>query len=902
MVNFRAIEKKWQKKWEKAKIFEADIDKKREKLFMAIPYPYTSGPLHIGHGRTYTVADVWVRFRRMQGLNALWPMAFHITGTPILAVSKKIKAKDKETIKLYKEYVGLYIKDKKKIDKIINSFEEPQNVADFFANVINKDFKSLGFSIDWRRSFTTGDKDYNKFIEWQFTRLRDKNLIKKGQHPVQYCLNCKNAVGEDDIKDGDILSTGIQTFTAIKFPFEDGFLVAATLRPETIFGLTNLWVNPEKDYVKAKVNNEIWYVSKEASRKLSYQNHKIEVIEEFKGKNLIGKHCSSTIENKKVLVLPATFVDTKATLGIVYSVPAHAPDDYMGLYDLQNNLKECKKYGLNFKEIKNIKSISIIRVKNFGEFPAKEICEQLKIKSQEEREKLEEATKKIYKGEFYHGVLKENCKQFAGIAIKNMKEEVKDWLKEQGKSIDFYESETSNLRCRDGGEVVVKVISDQWFIDYGNEEWKEKAKKCLSRMIIIPETYRKMFEQTIDWLHERACARERGLGTRLPWDKKWIIESLSDSTIYPAFYTLIYKLRKNKIKSEQLKLSFFDYIYLNKGNVLKISKETKINTKFLKELKEEFDYWYPVDERHTATPHITNHLTFYIFNHAILFPEKYWPKAITLNELLIAEGAKMSKSKGNVVPLVDISKKYTADLYRLYMIYGADLDTVIDWKEKNIEMLRRKLNYFYELANEIIKNKKRKTKLENIDKWLLSKFNKTLFNIDKEAINFKLREYTQKVFFEIMGDFSYYFRRTNQKNYFLLNKILIDWLKYLTPTIPHLCEELWNKEGNKGFISIEKLPKINRKLINEKIEKLEEVIKETLDDIRAILRLIEIKAKIIHLYILPNEFNLFNEAKFFFEKELKLKIKIWKTNDPKKIDPMNKSKKAKLGKPAIFVE
>src|SRR3989344_6130049 len=156
-TQFIKIERKWQEKWEAEKAFEPQISRNKKKLLLTVPYPYTSGPLHIGHGRTYTIADVYTRFQRMQGLNVLWPMAFHITGTPILAVSKRIAQGDSDAIKTFSEYIGLYETDKKKAKKILDSFVEPQKVADYFASVIIHDFKSLGFSIDWSRRFTTGD-------------------------------------------------------------------------------------------------------------------------------------------------------------------------------------------------------------------------------------------------------------------------------------------------------------------------------------------------------------------------------------------------------------------------------------------------------------------------------------------------------------------------------------------------------------------------------------------------------------------------------------------------------------------------------------------------------------------------------------------------------------------------
>lgn len=834
-VNLPEIERKWQKRWEREKAFEPKLEKSKKKAMMAIPYPYTSGPLHIGHGRTYTLSDVWLRWKRMNGFNALWPMGFHISGTPIGAVSKKIQEGDQATIGLYSDYVGQYIKNDGEIKRTVESFSIPQNVADFFSSVIIDDFKSIGVSVDWTRRFTTGDSDYNKFIEWQFYTLRDKGLVKRGSHPVQFCLNCQSAVGEDDIKDGDTLDTSIQEFTAIKFPFRDGFIVAATLRPETIFGLTNLWVNPDAPYVKIKTATEVLYVSEDAAKKMEHQV-KHDVIEKLRGGELTWKNCVSPVENREVPILPASFVDPAGATGVVYSVPAHAPFDYIALRDIQQKDERAHC----------IKPISIIRIDDFGEFPAKEVCESLGIQNQEDGEKLEEATKKIYKEEFYNGVLKENCQRFSGVEIKNIKDEVKSWLTSSRKSFPLFESEAKNLVCRDGGKVVIKLLDNQWFIDYGNAEWKAKAEKCLREMRIVPDHYRKLFEHTIGWLHERACARKKGLGTKLPWDPEWVIESLSDSTIYPAFYLVVRKLRENKISPDSMKPALFDYVFLGKGDMKAVSKETGIREALLNEIRKEFDYWYPVDERHTGVAHITNHLAFYIFNHVAIFPEQKWPKSITLNELVIREGVKMSKSKGNVIPLTDLSVKYSADLFRLYAVSSADIDSVLDWSEKNVESVKKRLLKMFSLC-EAVKDA-REIEERGIDRWLLSRFNKALRDTDGMIDTYAMRDFCQRMFFDMINDFSYYMKR-GEVNGKTAKDVFANWLRALSPVVPHACEEMWESLEQSGFVSLAKWPSFNERLIDVRAEMKEGLVNRVLNDVEEIKKIAKMTPKKAVVYV-----------------------------------------------------
>jgi len=846
----RKIEEKWQKAWENAKIFEANPHTNKKKFFLTVPYPYCSGSLHIGHGRTYTIGDIIARFNRMRGFNVLWPMAFHVTGTPVFGISKRIELGEKEVVDLYTEYVKMYETAPEKIEEILRSFKEPWNVAKYFANMIIHDFKALGFSIDWRRRFTTGDKEYNSFITWQFNNLRKKGYITKGKYPILFCLRCENAVGEDDIARGDEIKASVGEYSLVKFELEHFNLVAATMRPETIFGVTNIWVNPKEEYVRAEVDGENWIVSERSIRKLEKQGRKIRVKKKQKGKTLIGKYVKVPFLDKEVIVLPAEFVDTNEATGVVYSVPAHAPWDYVGLKYLQDHPDKLKEYEIS--RIEKIKPISMIRVKGYGEFPAIEECQKFDVKGIKDKEKIDKATESLYKTEFYDGTLKPICGEYKGLTVQQAKKKISEDLKNQNNS-HIYEviSLEKPVTCRCGGEVVVAVLPDQWFINYGNEEWKKLARNCLSSMNIHPKIYRKLFEDTIEWLHERPCARKRGIGTPLPWDKKWIIESLSDSTIYMCLYAIIHQIKKNKIKPEQLGAEFWDYILLNKGNPEDVEKKTGINRDLIETMKSEFEYWYPNDQRHSAVGHITNHLTFFIFNHAGIFAKKFWPKKISLNEYVIREGAKMSKSRGNVMPLVDIPRKYSADLYRLYITFAADLSSTVDWRSENIQDLKNKLESFYNFAKNIIENTE-SGENGHLEKWLMSILQHRISEVTENLEKVKTRTALEKAFFETWSDFRWYIHRKGKVKTNVLKKALKIWLKLLSPFAPHICEELWSEMEEKGFISLAEWPHVSEEHLNILAEKKENLIKEVIEDTSNILKATEVTPKKIYYYTAPS--------------------------------------------------
>lgn len=837
--NPQKIEEKWQRKWEQEQIFQSNPEDK-EKFYITVPYPYTSGPLHIGHGRTYTLGDIYARFKRKQGYNVLWPMAFHMTGTPVLSISQQIKEDNKEKINLFKDYLKLYEDDEEEIKKIIESFKDPYNVAKYFANVISKDFKSIGYSIDWRRQFTTGDEEYQKFVEWQFQKYKEKGYLEQGSYPILYCLNCENAVGEDDIQDGDRIKPEVETLTGIKYPYKDGYLVASTLRPETIFGITNIFINPNATYVKAKVNEETWYVSKKAIEKLKKQSKNTKILKEIKGKKFIGKKFKHPIKDEKLPIIKGEFVDPDNATGVVYSVPAHAPYDYIALKDSEN--------------LEKIEMKSIINTPEYGKYPAKEEIEKLEIQNQKEKEKLEKATEQLYKKEFHQGKMKVKHEKFKEMKVKKAKEQVGKWLKEQNKATEIYEatSKENKVRCRCGGKVIATIMEDQWFLNYNNPEWEKKAKKCLNSMEIKPDTYRESFENTFEWLDKRPCARKRGIGTEFPFQKGWIIESLSDSTIYMAFYTIKHLLNQFKINKNQLTHQFWDYLLLDKGKPENIEEETNIPKKHLKKMKKEFQYWYPNDQRHTAIAHLSNHLSFFIFAHAGIFPEEKWPKTITLNELIIKEGKKMSKSKGNVIPLAKISEEYSADLFRIYIGSAADIGTVLDWREEEVQNMNKKLNRFHEVISKTNKGKEKPKKKDILDEWISSKINNEIKKGKKSMKNYKVRNYIQHVFTNTISALNKYKSKKDNINQPLINKLTDKILKANSPIIPHLCEELWHQKGHKTFISKEKWPKTPEKSIKKEKERMVKFVDQVAKDIREIKEITNIdKPKKIKIFIAP---------------------------------------------------
>ena len=842
-------EKKWQKKWADEKLFESNPNDK-EKLFITVAFPYPSGAMHIGHGRTYTVPDVYARFKRMEGYNVLFPMAWHVTGAPVIGIADRIKRKDPWTLDLY-ENVHRVPKDE------LPKLEDPEYIVRYFSSEYNEVMHDMGYSIDWRREFRTIDPTYKKFIEWQITTLYEKGLIQKGEHPVKYCPNCDNPVGDHDLLEGE--GVGVNELTLLKFKIDDKILVTATLRPETIVGATNIWLNPDVEYVLVNANGENWVITKEAHYNLEQQIKGLDIISEIDPNDLIGKMALNPFTGEEIPIFPASFVSASYGSGVVFSEPADAPADYIALQDLKKNDELIAKYNLE-GIIENVVPIPVCTVKGYGEIPAADIIERLGITDQND-EKLHEATNELYKIQHSKGTIIESIPGFGGKKVRFAREELKEELISKNMATIMYDFAERPVVCRCGNNCVVKIMDDQWFMKYSNPEWKEKTHEVLNRETVIPPEIKNNFNYYIDWLDDWACSRKVGLGTRLPWDNQWLIEPLSDSTIYMSYYSVARFLKD--MNPDDLNRAFFDKIYLNKD-----SDDIKVSPEIVKEIQDEFNYWYPLDWRLSAKDLVGNHLSFLMFHHSAIFPEDKWPKGTVVFGMGLLEGNKMSSSKGNVILLKDAIEDYTADVVRLFLMASAEPWQDFDWREKEVLGTKRRLEWFREFAGKVEEIKGSPLNLTNIEKveltrtidlWMLSQLNQHI-KASTEALEvFQTRKALQESLFLLKKDIDHYLYRVDhlidKKDpavIYVLSTVLESWIRLLAPFTPHTCEELWSTYGGEGFVSTAQWPESDESSISLEIEKSEELVQNLIKDINQIKKMVGDDAEKVHIYLAPD--------------------------------------------------
>uniref|UniRef100_A0AC34PZF6 Leucine--tRNA ligase n=1 Tax=Panagrolaimus sp. JU765 TaxID=591449 RepID=A0AC34PZF6_9BILA len=881
------IEANIQKKWEEKKIFEQDYQeelKDAPHYLVTFPFPYMNGRLHLGHTFSLSKCEFAARFNRMDGKRVLFPFAFHCTGMPIKACADKLAreielygyppqfpAKTEEVVETKEEAAEDLIRDKTKAkktkamqksggskyqwhimqslglsDEEIKKFADPMYWLSYFPPHCKDDCQLMGLSVDWRRSFITTDANpyFDSFVRWQFRILKAANYIEFGKRYTIYSPADGQPCMDHDRTSGE--GVGPQEYTLIKLQVLEPkpkilanvkkpvFLVAATLRPETMYGQTNCYLHPDIKYSAFYIGEdekEIFVATARAARNMSYQDMTKEYgvvkfvpgLESFNGSELLGAALKAPLTSyEKVYALPMLTIKADKGTGVVTSVPSDAPDDLAALNDLKKKKPLREKYGITDEMVLNFEPIPIIDIPEMGNLAAVLISEKLKITSQNDKDKLEEAKKQVYLKGFYNGtMLVGNHK---GKSTAEAKKLIETEMIASGEAAKYVEPEKTII-SRSGDECVV-ALCDQWYLKYGDTEWKEKTRVGLSKMHTYFDEVRTNLERTIETLHEYACSRSYGLGTKLPWDEQYLIESLSDSTIYNAYYTISHLLQGSfdgkvvgplGIKAEQMNDAVWDYIFR-----LKPYDKTAMSgieeSKLIK-LKNEFEYWYPVSMRSSGKDLVTNHLTYMIFNHVAVWPDRpeMWPLSFRANGHLLLNNEKMSKSTGNFMTLTEAVKQFSADGMRLTLADAGDgledANYLVDNAESRCVKLYTMLEWTTQILLDIDAGKLRTSEEDTLpDKLFKNKMAHLIRTAYEHYQNTMYHEAVVAGYFELSKLLDSYRElcggeknmRADLVKEYLHNQVLV-----LAPVCPHICEELWSRLGNTTSIVNEKWPVVD---------------------------------------------------------------------------------------------
>ena len=732
-------------------ISNADMHRKHPKFFGLMAYPYQNGTLHAGHTLTISKVEFAAGFARMQGKRTLFPMGFHCTGMAVKACADKLVNEIKLFGQNFERYSDEEITEAdKKNDKIkaantthedvtkftskkgksaaksvkvkyqfqimralnipleeIHKFADAQYWFQFFPPLCRRDLTNLGARIDWRRSMVTTDANpyYDSFVRWQMNRLRELGKIKFGKRYTIYSPKDGQPCMDHDRSEGE--AVGPQEYTALKLKVLewspeaqkviDGtklprdakvFFVAATLRPETMYGQTCCFVGPSITYGIYKVSDSDFYITTDrAARNMAFQGTFAEDGKSEKVGEIVGSACIGTLVNAPisfhkngVRMLPMeTVLATKGT-GVVTSVPSDSPDDYATVRDLA---KKADYYKIK-KEWAELEIVSVIKTPSCGELTAPFLVEKYKISSPKDTKQLEIAKEEAYKEGFYKGIM--TYGDFTGEKVEDAKPKVRKHLIDSGEAFAYAEPERKVV-SRSADECCVALM-DQWYLDYGEDSWKEIALEHVKNeegkgMETWADETKNAFEGVLNWLNKWACARTYGHGSKLPWDPTFMVESLSDSTIYMAFYTISHFLNDDifgkrqgtlHIKPEQMTDDVWDYIFARRDLTDEVLSESGIPREKLDIMRREFEYWYPVDVNISGKDLIPNHLTFFIYVHLAIWEKQkeYWPRGVRCNGHLLLNGEKMAKSTGNFMTLEEMVNKFGADATRIAIADAGD--------------------------------------------------------------------------------------------------------------------------------------------------------------------------------------------------------------------------------------
>jgi leucyl-tRNA synthetase len=366
----------------------------------------------------------------------------------------------------------------------IPDFKDASHWLHYFPPKGLEDLKEFGISSDWRRSFITTSENpyYDSFINWQFKTLKELGKVFYGKKYTIYSERDGQPCADHDRSVGE--GVGAQEYVGIKikllempaslqqFAGKKIYLIAATLRPETMYGQTNCYVLPEAEYgLFAMKNDEFYVMSERAARNFAFQELTVEYgkypsLAKVTGQDLIGKALKAPLTvYDKVYALPMKTISMEKGTGIVTSVPSDSPDDWAALRDLQTKANIREEYGVLEEHCVPFAPVPIIEIPDFGNMCAVKLVEDLKIKSQKDRDLLQKAKDEAYKKGFYQGRMIVGIGE--GLSVEEAKPKCKKLLMDEGLAVPYYEPEKEVVSRTDDKCIVACCY--QWFLAYGEE-------------------------------------------------------------------------------------------------------------------------------------------------------------------------------------------------------------------------------------------------------------------------------------------------------------------------------------------------------------------------------------------------------------------------------------------------
>lgn len=696
-----------QKKWSRYK-YQIDApefydEDNKNKFFVAFPFPYMNGRLHLGHVFSMIKADIMARHYLTRGYNVLFPFGYHATGIPISAAANRLKSELSQENFEHTQQQSKQYETMQKMDiheSEIPKFADPKYWIEYFPKIASEiDLPLLGCAIDYRRSFITTEinSHFDSFVRWQFNKLNVKGYLKFGKKMVifsekdnQPCSGADRSVGEE-VQIRELKIALINHILGSYFVTFDPNVPSDCITRSSIF--------LESAYTVS----------------VSKINH-------------LDVHCG-------YITMPKFF--------------------RRNLFH-QNEINECKRNRTN-------------RNLEIG---------------------------------FHHFVLMPETKMIHGSGLYTSDPNL-EWF-------SYYEPEAEVISR--SGDTCIVAATDQWYIMYDDPEWKKSVyDHTLNNIKFTDDVVKHLILETIEKNHPWPFSRTFGMGSRIPFDEKYLIDSLSDSTIYMAYYTVSHII--NQITEQEMSDDVWDTIFFG--------KETDISNKYptlFSKMRNEFSYWYPLDLRVSGKDLITNHLVMMLFNHMAIFGPDMMPKNIYANGHILVNGEKMSKNKGNFITLKQSIDKYGVNVTRFIAAQAGDdindgnfnLDDV----DSSVLVMYAEIQNWNKLNLLDTINHRRCGQFEFTDHLHLIKLNKILNKVFEAYSEMKFRDVIKYGFYELQNLRNKY----NNPHDDILRLFLQAELAFMNPIIPHWVDYM---SSTYNMLSTWPSIKIDSKYDNPKTEWLD---------------------------------------------------------------------------------
>ena len=723
MSEFSNIEKKWQDYWDAHKTFKAKEDPNKKPYYILVEFPYPSGAgLHVGHVRSYTAQDAMARMMRMQGYNVLYPMGFDAFGAPAEEYAIKTHQHPKEVVK--------------------------KNIATF-----RNQMKSLGFSFDWDRQFSTTDPDYYKWTQWQFIQFYKMGMAYKAEMPVNWCPKCKMVLSNEDAAGGvcercgtqveqrnksqwmlrmsnyseDLLkgldetnfaervklgqinwigkSTGVEMDVDI---VGGGKFSIFTTCIETVFGITFFVIAPDGKLIKElmpRVENkeEVEAYIKETSLKSNMDRTELN-----KGKTGVlvkGVKAINPVNGKEVPIYLGDFVLGDYGTGAVMAVPSHDQRDF------------------EYAKAHNIPMIQVIDGSDVSE-------------------------KAFEKGDY----LGKNCKlinsgEFTGLTVEEAKEKITEYLEDKGiaRRVNNYKMRDWIFsRQRFWGEPIPMIYCEHC-------GWQPMKEEDLP--LVLPDVAE----------YEPTDTGESPLAKITDW-----VNTTCPKCGAPA-------KRETDTMPQWAGSSWYFLRFMDPHNDHEFAS--------MKAMK----YWNRVDWYNGGMEHTARHLLYARFWVQMLYKlglvphkEMIWTR-VSHGMILGPDGQKMSKSKGNVINPDDIVKEYGADVLRVYEMFMGDYQMDALWSVDSLRGCKR-------FIDKIIRLKDKVNDIDGYTQSLEVLQNKTIKKIEYDMTHMGYNTVISSLM--ILANAYDNLDSITKEDYHLL-------IKLLNPIAPHITEELNEQLGYK---------------------------------------------------------------------------------------------------------